>query len=70
MLNMEQLISRILQKISEVKEGEIMISKLDFDYAYGQLKLGEQSENLCKFTVTGGKFYGFYVLVDIPTIFH
>ena len=76
MPNMEELISRITRKISEVKEGEIYITKLDFDYAYGQLRLDEQTRNLCIFTVTGGEFTGyyrflkgFYGLANIPTIF-
>ena len=76
MPNMEELISRISRKISEETEGEITITKLDFDYAYGQLKLDDQTRNLCIFTVTGGEFTGyyrflkgFYGLADIPTIF-
>ena len=76
MPNMKELISRISRKISEEKEGEIHITKLDFDYAYGQLRLDEQTRNLCIFTVTGGEFTGyyrflkgFYGLADIPTIF-
>ena len=76
MPNMEELISRISRKISEEQEGEIWITKLDFDYAYGQIKLNENTRNLCIFTVTGGEFTGyyrflksFYGLADIPTIF-
>ena len=76
MPNMEELISRMSRKISEEKEGEIHITKLDFDYAYGQLRLDEQTRNLCIFTVTGGEFTGYYRfltgvfgLADIPTIF-
>ena len=76
MPNMEELISRKSRKISEEKAGEIHITKLDFDYAYGQLRLDEQTRNLCIFTVTGGEFTGyycflkgFYGLADIPTIF-
>ena len=53
-----------------------MATKLDFDYAYGQIKLDENTKNLCIFTVTGGDFTGyyrflkgFYGLADIPTIF-
>ena len=76
MPNMEELISRISRKISEEQEGEIWITKLDFDYAYGQIKLDDQTKNLCIFTVTGGEFTGyyrflkgFYGLADIPTIF-
>ena len=73
---MEELISRISRKISEEKEGEIHITKLDFDYVYGQLRLDEQTRNLCIFTVTGGEFTGYYRflkglfgLADIPSIF-
>ena len=76
MPNMEELLSRISRKISEEQEGEIWITKLDFDYAYGQIKLDDQTKNLCIFTVTGGEFTGyyrflkgFYGLADIPTIF-
>ena len=76
MPNMEELISRISRKISEGKEGEILATKLDFDYAYGQIKLDENTKNLCIFTVTGGDFTGHYRflkgcygLADIPKIF-
>ena len=76
MPNMEELISRISRKISEEQEGEIWITKLDFDYVLGQIKLNENTRNLCIFTVTGGEFTGyyrflkgFYGLADIPTIF-
>ena len=76
MPNMEELISRISRNISEEKEGEIHITKLDNDYAYGHLRLDEQTRNLCIFTVTGGEFTGYYRflkgffgLADIPTIF-
>ena len=76
MPNMEELVSRILRKISEGKEGQIWITKLYFDYAYGQFKLDDNTRNLCIFTVTGGEFTGyyrilkgFYGLFNIPTIF-
>ena len=76
MPNMEELISRISRKISEGKEGEILATKLDFDYAYDKIKLDENTKNLCIFTVTGGDFTGyyrllkgFYGLADIPTFF-
>ena len=74
--NMEELISRILCKISEEKEGEIRLTKLDFDYAYGQIKLDDETQKLCIFTITVGEFTGyyrffkgFYGLADTPTIF-
>ena len=43
MPNIEELVSRISRKISEEKEGEIHMTKLDFDYAYGQIRLDEQT---------------------------
>ena len=74
--NMEELISRISIKISDGSDGEILATKRDFDYAYGQIKLNENTKNLCIFTVTGRDFTGYYRsvkgfhgLVDIPTIF-
>ena len=60
MPNMEELLSRISRKISDGKRGEIWISKLDLDYAYGQVKLSEKAKKLCLFTIAGGKFTGFY----------
>ena len=76
MPNMEELISRISQKISEEKEAETWLTKPDFDYAYGQIKLDDETKNLGIFTLTGGEstgYYrflkGFYGLADRPTIF-
>ena len=76
MPNMEKLISRISRKIADGPADEIWTSKLDLDYAYGQLLLSREARNLCIFSVTGGNFTGyyrflkgFYGLADIPTVF-
>ena len=76
MPNMEQLISRISRKIADGPADEIWISKFDLNFAYGQLLLSREAQNLCIFAVTGGNFTGyyrfrkeFYGLADIPTIF-
>ena len=76
MPNMEELISRISRKIADGPVDEIWTSKLHLDYAYGQLILSKEAQNLCIFAVTGGDFTGyyrflkgFYGLADIPTIF-
>ena len=76
MPNMEELISRISQKISEEKKGETWLTKLEYDYAYGLIKLDDETKNLGIFTLTGGEFTGyyrflkgFYGLADRPTIF-
>ena len=75
MPNMEELISRISRKIADGPADEIWTSQLDLDYAYGQLILSKEAQNLCIFAVTGGDFTGyyrflkgFYRLADIPTI--
>ena len=57
MPNMEELISRISRKIADGPADEIWTSKLDLDYAYGQLLLSREARNLCIFAVTGGNFY-------------
>ena len=74
--NMEELISRISRKSADGPPDEIWISKLDLDYAYGQLLLSREARNLCIFAITGRNFTGyyrflkgFYGLADIPTIF-
>ena len=76
MPNMEELISRISRKIAYGPADEIWTSKLDLNYAYGQLILAKEARNLCIFAVTGGDFTGyyrflkgFYGLADIPTKF-
>ena len=76
MPNMEKLISRISRQIADGPADEIWASKLDLDYAYGQLILSREAQNLCISAVTGGDFTGyyrflkgFYGLADIPTIF-
>ena len=76
MPNMEDLINRISTEISKNDEDELWISKIDLDYAYGQLELDEETKKHCVFALIGGKvtgFYrflkGFYGLSDLPTIF-
>ena len=58
------------------KKGGTLATKLDLDYAYGQIKLDVTTKNLCIFTVKGGDFTGyyrflkrFYGLANLPTIF-
>ena len=74
MPNMEEIISRISRKIADGPADEIWT--FDLDYAYGQLILSKEAQNLCIFVVTGGDFTGyyrflkgFYGLADLPTIF-
>ena len=75
MPNMEELIYKISAEITK-NNGEIWISKIDLDYAYGQAKLSKEAAKHCVFSKIGGHFTGhyrfkkaFYGLSDIPTVF-
>ena len=59
MLNMEELISRTSRKIADGPAEENWTSKLDLDYAYGQLMLSREARNLCIFAVPGCDFTGY-----------
>ena len=76
MPNMEELLNQISVEITRDRTKELNISKIDLDYAYGQMKLSIETSRQCVFAITGGKFSGyyrfkkgFYSLADIPTIF-
>ena len=46
MPNMEELISKISAKITN-GEGQIWMSKIDLDYAYGQARLSKEAARHC-----------------------
>ena len=76
MPNMEELLNQISVEITRNRTKELNISKIDLDYAYGQMKLSKETIRQCVFAITGGNFSGyyrfkkgFYGLADIPTIF-
>ena len=69
MQNMEELLNQISAEITRDRTKELMISKIDLDYAYGQMKLSKETSLQCVFAKTGGNFsgypYGLYGLADI-----
>ena len=76
MPNMEELLNLISVEISRDRTVQLFKSKIDLHYAYGQMKLSEETSRQCVFALTGGQFCGcyrfkkgFYGLADIPTIF-
>ena len=76
MPNMEELLNQISVEITRDRTLQLFISKIDLDYAYGQMKLSEETSRQCVFALTGGNFSGyyrfrkgFYGLANIPTIF-
>ena len=76
MPNMEELLNQISVETTRDRTLQLFISKIDLDYAYGQMKLSKETSRQCVFALTGGKFSGyyrfengFYGLADILTIF-
>ena len=72
MPKMEELLNQISVEITK----ELMMSKIDLDYAYSQMKLSKETSRQGVFAITGGMFSGyyrfrkrFYGLADILTIF-
>ena len=60
MPNMEELLNQISVEITKDRTKELMMSKIDLDYAYGQMKLSKKTSRQCVFALTGGKFSGYY----------
>ena len=76
MPNMEELLNQTSAELSKNDHDPIWISVIDFDYAYGQMKLAPETSKHCNFAITGKKINGnnrfpkgFYGPADIPTIF-
>ena len=76
MPNMEKFLNQTLVEITKDRTKGFMISKIYRDYAYGQIRLSEETSRQCVFAITGGivsGYYrikkGFYWLTNIPTIF-
>ena len=59
MPNMEESISKKSAQITK-SNGEIRMSKIDLDYAYGQAKLSIEASRQCVFYINGGDFTGHY----------
>ena len=73
---MEEFLNQISVEFSRDQTLQLFISKTDLDYAYGQMKLSDDTSRRCVLVITGGKFSGyyrfkkgFYGLADILTIF-
>ena len=76
MPNKEELLNHMMVELTRDRTVQLFISKIDLDYAYGQMKLSEETSRQCVFALTRGNFSGyykhkkgFYGLADIPTIF-
>ena len=60
MLNLEELLSKISVEKTRDRTVHIVISKFDPDYAYGQMKLSEETSRQCVFALTGRNCSEYY----------
>ena len=56
MPNMEELLNKKSVEITRDRTARLFISKIDLDYAYGQMKLSKETSRQCLFAITGAKF--------------
>ena len=54
MPNLEELLNQISMEITRDRTAQRFISKIDLDYACGQMKLSEETCRQCVFALTGG----------------
>ena len=76
MPNLQELLDRISVKINKIPELKLYITVIDLKYAFGQIRLHEETSRHCVIAIVGGKVTGhyrfnkgFYGLADIPVIF-
>ena len=62
MPNILEILNQIPVEITRGRTVQLFLSKIDLDYAYGQLKLSEETSRQCVFALTGGTFSGYYRL--------
>ena len=58
--NMEELSNQISVEITRDRTVQTLISQIDLDYAYGQMKLSEERSRQCVFALTGRNFSGYH----------
>ena len=56
---MEELLNQISAEITKDRTKELMILKIDLDYAYGQMMLSGETSRQCVLAITGRKFSGY-----------
>ena len=57
---MEELLNQFSLEITLDWTVQLFISKIDLDYAYGQMELSEDTSRQCVFALTGQNFSGNY----------
>ena len=54
----EKFLNQTSGEITTVQNEPLWISQVDPEYAYGQLKLSEETSSQCNFAVPGGNING------------
>ena len=54
MPSMEELLNQFLVESKRGRTKKLIITEIDLDYAYGQMKLSKETCRLCVFAITGG----------------
>ena len=60
MPNMEEILKQTSVENTRDRTVQLFISKIVLDYAYGQMKLSEVTNQKRVFATIGGKFIGYY----------
>ena len=60
MPNMEELLNQISVEITRDRTAPLFLSKIDLEYAYGQMKSSDETSRQCVFALTGGIFSGYH----------
>ena len=57
-----ELLDQISVEITNDRTKELMMSKIDLDYAHGQMRLSAETRWQCVFAISGRNFSGYYLL--------
>ena len=60
MPNMDEQLNQISGEMIRGRTVQLFISKVDLDYAYGQLILSKETSRQSVFAINGAKFSGYY----------
>ena len=60
MTNMEELLNQISTELTRGQNERLWISKIELEYAYGQMNLSEETSRQYNSPKTGGNVNGYY----------
>ena len=60
MPNLEELLGQVSMAITKNEEMPLYISRIDLEYAFGQVKLHPDTSKHCNIAIIGGNATGYY----------